>query len=81
MALTEDRRPQSRDALRRARLLIDGAWVDSLSGATLTVENPAKRRPIAEVPRGDEADVNGAVKAAHRAFPAWSRLVPRDRGS
>jgi acyl-CoA reductase-like NAD-dependent aldehyde dehydrogenase len=66
--------------LRRARMLIDGTWVDSMSGELLSVENPAKRCPIAEVPRGDAADVNGAVEAAARAFPAWSKVVPRDRG-
>jgi len=61
--------------------LIDGAWVDSMSGKLLSVENPAKRCPIAEVPRGDTADVNGAVEAAARAFPAWSKVVPRDRAA
>ena len=80
MSVTEDIRPQAKTELRQARMLIDGAWVDSLSGATLTVENPAKRRPIAEIPRGDTADVNGAVEAAARAFPAWSKVAPRDRG-
>jgi betaine-aldehyde dehydrogenase len=67
-------------ANRQARMLINGAWVDSLSGAHLTVENPAKRSPVAEVPRGDAADVNAAVEAAARAFPAWSKVAPRDRG-
>lgn len=62
------------------QMLIDGAWVDSASGQTITVENPAKRKPIAEVPRGNADDVDRAVAAAHRAFPAWSRVVPRDRG-
>jgi acyl-CoA reductase-like NAD-dependent aldehyde dehydrogenase len=66
--------------LRHPRMLIDGAWVDSMSGELLSVENPAKRCPIAEVPRGDTADVNGAVEAAARAFPAWSKVAPRDRG-
>jgi len=80
MSVTDDIRPQAKTELRQARMLIDGAWVDSLSGATLTVENPAKRRPIAEIPRGDTADVNGAVEAAARAFPAWSKVAPRDRG-
>jgi acyl-CoA reductase-like NAD-dependent aldehyde dehydrogenase len=66
--------------LRHAQMLIDGKWVDSASGAVLTVENPAKRQPIATIPRGNAADVDGAVAAAARAFPAWSRVVPRDRG-
>src|SRR3984885_880429 len=80
MSVTEDIRSQAKTELRRAKMLIDGAWVDSLSGATLQVENPAKRRPIAEIPRGDAADVNGAVEAASRAFPTWSKVAPRDRG-
>src|SRR5271154_743494 len=79
-SVTEDIRQQAKTELRRARMLIDGAWVDSMSGRVLPVENPAKRRPIAEIPRGDTADVNGAVEAAARASPAWSKVAPRDRG-
>jgi betaine-aldehyde dehydrogenase len=51
-----------------------------LSGITLTVENLAKRQPIVIIPRGDAADVNGAVEAAACAFPGWCRVAPRDRG-
>jgi betaine-aldehyde dehydrogenase len=80
MSVTEQTASQGKTELRHAQMLINGSWVDSMSGATLTVENPAKRRAIAEVPRGDAADVNGAVEAAARAFPAWSRVAPRDRG-
>jgi acyl-CoA reductase-like NAD-dependent aldehyde dehydrogenase len=80
MAVAEETRPQAKAELRRARMLIGGAWVDSMSRRVLTVENPAKRQPIAEIPRGDTADVNGAVEAAARAFPAWSKVAPRDRG-
>jgi acyl-CoA reductase-like NAD-dependent aldehyde dehydrogenase len=80
MTVTEEVRPPAKTELRQARMLIDGIWVDSLSGATLTVENPAKRRLIAVIPRGDAADVNGAVEAASRAFSAWSKVAPRDRG-
>ncbi|HWB51184.1 MAG TPA: aldehyde dehydrogenase family protein [Stellaceae bacterium] len=85
MSVTEDLRQTTATtpapaALQHARMLIDGQWVDAVSGATLTVENPAKRRPIALIPRGDAADVNRAVEAARRAFPAWSKVAPRDRG-
>ena len=38
-------------ALRKARMLIGGKWVESASGEWLEVEDPAHRRPIAEVPR------------------------------
>src|SRR5437773_425861 len=67
-------------ALRKARMLIGGRWVDSASGEVLEVEDPAHRRPIAEVPRGGTEDVARAVQAAADAFPAWSRTVPRERG-
>jgi Aldehyde dehydrogenase family len=39
-------RTRARPELRRARMLIDSGWVDSLSGAPLTVENPANREAI-----------------------------------
>ena len=39
-------------ALRKARMLIGGKWVESASGEVLEVEDPAHRRPVAEIPRG-----------------------------
>ena len=80
MSVTEQARSSAIAEHRHARMLIDGAWVDSASGAVLSVENPAKRRPIADVPRGDRTDVDRAVQAAARAFPTWSKVVPRERG-
>src|SRR5690606_41260745 len=44
--------------IRRAVMLIDGEWTASASGQTLSVENPAKRQPIAEIPRGNAEDVD-----------------------
>jgi acyl-CoA reductase-like NAD-dependent aldehyde dehydrogenase len=67
-------------AIRKAHMLIGGKWVGSASGEVFEVENPANRRPIAEVPRGRAEDVDRAVKAAAEAFPAWSRTAPRERG-
>jgi betaine-aldehyde dehydrogenase len=67
-------------ALKKARMLIGGHWVDSAAGEILIVENPAHRTPIAEIPRGRAEDVDRAVKAAAAAFPAWSRVAPRERG-
>ena len=80
MSVTERNPPATVDALREARMLIDGAWTAAASGAVLPVENPAKRRMIATIPRGDAEDVERAVQAASRAFPSWSRMVPRERG-
>ena len=63
------------------QMLIDGAWVNSASGATLDVINPADGELLARVPSADEADVDRAVLAARRAFDdsAWSRMKPTDR--
>jgi acyl-CoA reductase-like NAD-dependent aldehyde dehydrogenase len=61
-------------------MLIGGQWVESASGARLTVENPAKKKPIAEVPRGNAADVDRAVAAATRAYAEWRKVPPRERG-
>ncbi len=62
------------------QMLIGGSWTAAQSGETLLVENPANRQPIAAVPRGAAADVETAVAAASAAFPAWSRVPPRERG-
>ena len=61
-------------------MLIGGQWVGSASGARIAIENPAKRTTVAEVPRGAAADVEAAVAAAAKAFPAWKNVVPRERG-
>lgn len=71
---------ENETALRKARMLVGGKWVESASGEWLEVEDPAHRRPFAEVPRGRAEDVARAVKFAAGAFPAWSRMVPRERG-
>ena len=35
-------------------MLIGGKWVESVSGARITIENPGKRTAVAEVPRAAE---------------------------
>jgi len=67
-------------AVEQMQMLIDGAWTGSASGETLPVHNPANRSLIAAIPRGNAADVDRAAQAASRAFPAWSKVVPRERG-
>ncbi len=80
MSITEQSRPTATNRTKQARMLIDGAWVDSASGATLSVENPARRASIASVPRGAKEDVDRAVAAADKAFRGWSKVPPRQRG-
>jgi acyl-CoA reductase-like NAD-dependent aldehyde dehydrogenase len=71
---------QFQTPVRQARMLIGDDWVDSAAGETLAVENPARRETIALIPRGRAEDVERAVVAAAAAFPAWSRVAPRERG-
>ncbi|MGE5510050.1 MAG: aldehyde dehydrogenase family protein [Bacteroidota bacterium] len=66
--------------IRREPMLIDGDWVDALSGQDIAVESPGNRQIIARVARGGAEDVDRAVKAATAAFVTWSRVIPRERG-
>ena len=45
----------------RSLMLIDGKAVASSDGRFIDIENPSNRPPIAQVPRGTEADVDAAV--------------------
>ena len=67
---------------RTRRMLIDGKWVEAASGKTFTTYDPATEEPLAEIPAGDKADVDQAVRAARRAFETgpWRRMTPSERG-
>ena len=58
---------------------IGGQWVDSASGETLEVENPANEEIVARVPASGEEDVDRAVEAASKAFETWQNATPADR--
>ena len=58
---------------------IDGAWVDSASGETLAVENPANGEVIAHVQASGAEDVDRAATAAAKAFETWQHTTPQDR--
>jgi aldehyde dehydrogenase (NAD+) len=64
------------------RMLIDGKWVDSVSGKTFETINPATGDTICQVAEGDKADVELAVKAARRALEskAWKSMGAAERG-
>ena len=51
---------------------IDGQWVDSIGGRRHEVINPATEEPVAAITLGTPADVDAAVAAARRAFPAFA---------
>ena len=59
--------------------LVGGEWVDSASGETREVLNPATGETIAEVPRANAEDVDRAVQAAKKALPEWLETTPGER--
>jgi 1-pyrroline dehydrogenase len=67
------------EEIRTYQQFIDGRFVDSASGESLPVENPANGRIVARVPRSGAEDVERAVAAASRAFERWQQTTPQDR--
>jgi len=63
----------------RSDLYIDGIWQPSTTTETISVENPATGEQIATIPAGTPEDVDAAVAAAKRAFPAWAALSREER--
>ncbi len=58
---------------------IDDAFVPPEGGAYLDDVNPATGAVYAQIPDAGEADIDRAVAAAERAFPAWSDTPAQDR--
>ena len=58
---------------------IDGRWVDPVVEKTLAVQNPANEETIGTISLGGAADVDKAVDAARRAFPAFSQTTREER--
>jgi succinate-semialdehyde dehydrogenase len=65
----------------QCRMLIDGSWSDSHSGATWEVVNPATEQPIDGVPFGGAAEAESAIDAARRAQPSWGAATAYERGA
>jgi aldehyde dehydrogenase (NAD+) len=61
------------------KFYIDGAWVDPAEPRLHDVINPATEEPIAKISLGSAKDVDRAVAAARRAFPAWSESSRGER--
>ena len=55
------------------KFYIDGAWVEPAAPRDLDVIDPANEKVVGVISLGVSADVDRAVAAAQRAFPAWSQ--------
>lgn len=58
---------------------IDGQWVAPTGSVTLEVVDPSTEKAIATIAVAEEEDVDRAVKAAQRAFPAFSATGIEER--
>jgi len=63
-------------------MLVNGKWVDSVSGKTFPTYDPSTGEVLALVAEGDRPDIDLAVKAARKAFESgpWRKLTASERG-
>ncbi|ADV00645.1 aldehyde dehydrogenase [Alicycliphilus denitrificans] len=66
---------------RYEHLYINGEWVTPIDGELVESIDPATGRPWAIAPLGGARDIDRAVEAARRAFPAWSRKPGHERAA
>jgi aldehyde dehydrogenase (NAD+) len=74
--------PESSDHVAiapRHELFVGGEFVRPKSGEYFATIDPATERSLGEVAKAGEKDVDAAVKAAQKAFPAWRKLSGDDR--
>ena len=69
--------------IQRFQMYIGGEWCDPASGAWFESYNPYTGQVWAEIPRGNAADAERAVAAAHDAFTGgpWPALNATQRGA
>jgi succinate-semialdehyde dehydrogenase / glutarate-semialdehyde dehydrogenase len=65
--------------LLKQQVFIDGAWLDSDSGETMDVHNPATGEKVGTIPFCGRAETSRAIAAAQAAFPAWRALTAETR--
>ena len=65
--------------MKKLSNFINGKSVESQSGETTTLVNPATGQPFATAPNSNAADIDAAYKAASDAFPDWRDSTPSQR--
>jgi len=58
---------------------INGEWTPPVAGEYFSNPSPVDGADFCEIPRSRAADVDLAIDAAERAFPAWSRTSVTER--
>src|SRR5512143_3049602 len=75
----QDRASGAGPGVETLRNYIGGKWVQSHAREVLDVYNPARGEVIAKTPLSTGSDVDAAVEAGKRAFPAWRDMPPAVR--
>ncbi|MDI1477543.1 aldehyde dehydrogenase family protein [Polyangium sp. y55x31] len=67
--------------MKRYQMLIGGNWVDSVSGQTRELRDPANGELVATVPEASREDARAAIDAARAAFDKgpWRKTTALDR--
>jgi betaine-aldehyde dehydrogenase len=65
--------------MKKLSNFINGKSVESTSGETTTLINPATAQPFATAPKSNAADVDLAMKSAAAAFEDWRDSTPSER--
>lgn len=62
-----------------SRFYIDGCWVAPVSKKQFSLIDPETEKEFGALAMGGAEDVDRAVRAAHKAFPAFSETSPKER--
>ncbi len=79
-ATTQTPAPVSTVKTIETRLFIGGEFVPAAEGGLIPVYNPHDNTLIAKVAEATPPDIDRAIDAARKAFPAWKRMAAADRG-
>lgn len=60
---------------------IGGEWIEPRSGQWLDNVSPVNGQVFCQIPRSNEADINLALDAAHKAAPAWGQTAVAERSN
>ncbi len=66
-------------SLFKEKCFINGEWVDSSSGKTLEVNNPASFEIIGNVPKCSVSETKKAIEDANTAFQTWKETTAKER--
>ena len=66
-------------SLFKQKCFINGQWIDSSSGETLEVNNPASLEIIGNVPKCSISETKKAIDDANNAFQTWKETTAKER--